>query len=84
MTLSSSTVDLTNTNATAGSEASSGEGNTYATARARVTGTNSLYLTADEGVLAGNPFASSTEEKETRYTGIPKPENLGILKNRAR
>ena len=37
---------------------------TYATARARVTGTDSIFLLASEGVLAGNPCASSTRKKD--------------------
>ena len=54
MTFISSVIDLTYTKATAGSQTSSIEDETYATARVRTTGTDSMYLTASEGVLAGN------------------------------
>ena len=64
MATTSFTLDLIDTKATAGSQASSVEDKTYATARARVTGTDSVYLTASEEVLAGNPCASSTRKKD--------------------
>ena len=62
ITLTSSTLDLTDTKAAAVSHASSGDDNTHATARAHVTETNSFYLAADEGVPAGNTCASSTRK----------------------
>ena len=64
MTNTSAIIDLTDTNATAASHTSSVEDDTYATARVRTTGTDSLFLTASEGVLAGNTSASSTRKKE--------------------
>ena len=58
-------MNLTDAEATAESQTSSVEVATYATARARITGTESLYLTASERrVLAGNPYASSTRKKD--------------------
>ena len=64
MTTTSSIIDLTETKATAGSQISSVEDATYATARARTTGADSLYLTASERVLVGNPCASTTRKKD--------------------
>ena len=64
MTTTSSVLDLTDTNATAGSQTSSMEDDTNATARVRTTGTHSMFLSASEGVLAGNPCARSTRKKE--------------------
>ena len=58
-----STLDLTDTRATAGSHTSSTEDEVYATARMR-TGTNSLSLTASEGMLTGKPCVSSTRQKD--------------------
>ena len=51
--------------ATAGSHTSSAEDDTYATAKSRTAGTSSMFLTASEGMLAGNPCASSTRKKDT-------------------
>ena len=64
MTNTLSVIDLTDTKATAGSQTSSVEDNAYATARVRTTRTDSMFLTASEGVLTGNPCASSTRKKE--------------------
>ena len=66
ITTTSSIIDLTDIMATAGSQTSSVEDDTYATASARTTGPDSMYLTASEGVLAGNPCASSTRKKDHR------------------
>ena len=63
MPITLSTFDLTDTRATAGSHTSSTEDEAYATARKR-TGTNSLFLTASEGMLTGKPCASSTRQKD--------------------
>ena len=60
----SSTIDLTDTRTTAGSHASRAEDETYATARAKTVGTNSMFLTASEGILTGNPCASSTRKRD--------------------
>ena len=64
MPITSSTFDLTDTRATAGSRTSSTEDEAYATARMRTAGTNSLFLTASEGMLTGKPCASSTRQKD--------------------
>ena len=65
MTTTSSTVDLTDTRATAGSHTSSAEDEAYTTARVRTAGTSSMFLTASEGILTGNhPRASSTRKKD--------------------
>ena len=64
MTTTSSTVDLTDTRATAGSHISSAEDEAYTTVRVRTAGTSSLFLTANEGILTGNPRASSTRKKD--------------------
>ena len=64
MTTTSSTIDLTDTKATAGSLASSAGDDTYVTAKTKTTGTSSMFLTASEGLLAGNPCASTTRKKE--------------------
>ena len=64
MTTTSSTIDLTDTEAIAGSQTSSVEDATYATDTARMTGTDSLYPTASEGVLAGNTCASNTRKND--------------------
>ena len=64
MMTTSFTLDLTDTIATSGSQTSSGEHCTYTTARARLTGAYSLYMTANEEVLAGNPCASSTRKRD--------------------
>ena len=64
MTTTSSTIDSTDTKATAGSRASITEEETYSTANARTAGTTSMFLTANEGMLAGNPGASSTPKKD--------------------
>ena len=63
MPITLSTFDLTDTRATAGSHTSSTEDEAYATSRMR-TGTNSLFLTASEGMLTGKPCASSTRQKD--------------------
>ena len=64
MPTTSSTIDLTDTRATAGSHASSTEDEAYTSARVRTVGTNSMFLTASEGILTGNPCASSTSKKD--------------------
>ena len=64
MTATSSTVDLTDTRATAGSHTSSAEDEACTTARVRTVGTSSMFLTASEGILTGNPCASSTRKKD--------------------
>ena len=64
MTTTSSTVDLTDTRATAGSHTSSAEDETHTTARVRTAGTSSMFLTASKGILTGNPCASSTRKKD--------------------
>ena len=64
VTTTSSVLDLIDAKATAGSQTSSVEGAAYATTRARTTGTDSLYLTASEGLLEGNLCASSTRKKD--------------------
>ena len=63
MPITLSTLDLTDTRATAGSHTSSTGDEAYATARMR-TGTNLLFLTASEGMLTGKPCASSTRQKD--------------------
>ena len=63
MTTTSSVIDLTDTKATAGSQISSVEDDTYATAKVKTSGTRSMFLAASEGVLAGNPCVSSTRKK---------------------
>ena len=62
MPTTSSTIDLTDTRATAGPHTSSAVDEAYP--RVRNVGTNSTFLTASEGILAGNPCASSTREKD--------------------
>ena len=72
MPTTSSTIDLTDTRATAGSHASSTEDEAYTTARVRTVGTNSMFLTASEGILTGNPCASPQEghcERRVVYAG---------------
>ena len=64
MPITSSTFDLTDTRATAGSRTRSTEDEAYATARMRTAGTNSLFLTASKGMLTGKPCASSTRQKD--------------------
>ena len=64
MTTTLSTVDLADTKATAGSKTSRAEDEAYTTARASTTGTSSMFLTASEGIPAGNPCASSTRKKD--------------------
>ena len=64
MPITSPTFDLTDTRATAGSRTGSTEDEAYATARMRTAGTNSLFLTASEGMLTGKPCASSTRQKD--------------------
>ena len=63
MTAKSSTVDLTDTRATAGWHTSSAEDEACTTARVRTVGTSSMFLTVSEGILTGNPCASSTRKK---------------------
>ena len=63
MPTTSSTLDLTDTKATAGSHASSAEDEAYTAARVKTVGTNSMFLTASEGILTGNPCARSTRKK---------------------
>ena len=64
MPITSSTFDLTDTRATAGSRTSSTEDEAYATVRIKTAGTKSLFLTASEGMLTGKPCASSTRQKD--------------------
>ena len=64
MPTTSSTIDLTDTRATDGSHASSTEDEAYTTAGVRTVGTNSMFLTASEGILTGNRCASSTRKKD--------------------
>ena len=64
MTTTSSTIDLTDTKATAGSCASSAENEAYATANARTVGKTSMFLTASEGMPTSNPRASSTNKRD--------------------
>ena len=64
MPITSSTFDLTDTRATVGSHTSSTEDEAYATARKRTVGTNSMFLTASEGMFTGEPCASSTRKKD--------------------
>ena len=64
MATTTSTVDLTDTRATAVSHTSSAEDEAYSTARVRTAGTSSMFLTASEGILTGNPRASSTRKKD--------------------
>ena len=64
MTTTSSTVDLTDTKATAGSRDSSAEDEVYTTARSGTAGITSMFLTASEGVPAGDPCASSTRKRD--------------------
>ena len=70
MPTTSSTIDLTDTRATASSHASSTEDEVFTTARMRTVGTNSTFLTASEGVLTGNPCASSTRKKDNVNGGF--------------
>ena len=64
ITTTSSVRNLTDMKVTAGSETSSVEDDTCATARALTTGADSMYITGIEGVLAGDPCASSTRRKD--------------------
>ena len=64
MATTSSTVDLTDTKATAGSRASSADDEAYTTARSETAGITSMFLTASEGIPTGDPCASSTRKKE--------------------
>ena len=71
MPITLSTLDLTDTRATAGSHTSSTEDEAYDAASMR-TGTNSLFLTASEGMLTGKPCASSTRQKDNANGEIVK------------
>ena len=64
ITTTSSTIDLTDTKATAGSHASSVEDEAYTTARGRTAGTSTMFLTTSEGIPRGNLCASSTRKKD--------------------
>ena len=64
MTTTSSTVDLTDTKATAGSRASTTDDEVYTTARSGTAGITSMFLTASEGIPNGDPCASSTRKKD--------------------
>ena len=64
MTTTSSTIDLTDTKATAGSRDSSAEDEAYTTARSGTAGITSMFLTANEGVPTGDPCASSTRKRD--------------------
>ena len=64
MTTTSSTVDLTDTKATAGSRDSSAEDEVYTTARSGTAGITSMFLTASEGAPTGDPCASSTRKRD--------------------
>ena len=58
---SSVEVDLSSTKATLGSQT---DGSAYVTAPITVSGPDSLYLTADDGMPSSTPCASSTRKKE--------------------
>ena len=58
---SSVEVDLSSTKATLGSQTDEAA---YVTAPTTVSGPNSLYLTADDGMPSGTPCANSTPKKE--------------------
>ena len=64
MTTTSSTADLTDTKATAGSRDSRAEDEVYTTARSGTAGITSMFLTASEGVPTGDPCASSTRKRD--------------------
>ena len=80
MPVTLSTLDLTDTRATAGSRTSSTEDEAYATARMR-TGTNSLFLTASEGMLTGKPCASSTRQRDNANGELPVQATRGSQDN---
>ena len=80
MPITLSTLDLTDTRATAGSYTSSTEDEVYATDRMR-TGTNSLFLTASEGMLTGKPCASSTRQKDNANGEISVQATRGSQDN---
>ena len=58
---SSTEADLSSTKATLGSQTDDAA---YLTAHTLISRPSSLYLTADNGMPSGNPFASSTHKKE--------------------
>ena len=64
MTTTSSTADLTDTKAMAGSHDSSAEDEVCTTARSGIAGITPMFLTASEGVPTGDPCASSTRKKD--------------------
>ena len=76
-TTASSTVDLNDTRATAGSHTSSAEDEAYTTARVGTAGTSSMFLTASEGVLTGNPCASSTRKKDNMNGELSMQATMG-------
>ena len=81
MTTTSSTIDLTDTKATAGSHTSSAGDDTYATAKARIAGTSSMFLTASKGMLAGNPCGSRTRKKDTFNRHLSRQATRGSRDN---
>ena len=80
-TTTSSTVDLTDTRATAGSHTSSAEDEAYTTARVRTAGTSSMFLIASEGILTDNPRASSTRKKENVNGELSMQATMGSRDN---
>ena len=81
MPTTSSTIDLTDTRATAGSYTSSTDDEAYTTARIRTVGTNSMFLTASEGILPGNPCASSTRKKDNANSELSMQATRGSRDN---
>ena len=81
LTTSASVINLTDATATAGSQTSSVDDNTYATAKVRATETGSMFLTASEGVLAGNPCASSTRKKDNPNRDLSMQATKGSQDN---
>ena len=66
MTTTSSTIDLTDTKATADSHTSSVENDTYDAANAKPAGTNSMFLTASEGIFRGQSLRQQ-HSQERRF-----------------
>ena len=81
MTTTSSVIDLTDTKASVGSQICSVEDDTYATARVSITGTDSMFLTASEAVLTGNPCDSSTRKNEHLNGDLSMQATKGSLDN---
>ena len=63
MTTTLSTIELTDTKATAWSRVGSTDEEGYTTARTETAGLTSMFLTASEGIPTGDPCASSTRKK---------------------